>query len=212
VPSPRALGHGALYGPPAKAIPWWGVAAAVAGPVLLIGGYLLASALQPPWYSPVRNTISQLAAQGATDAWLMTSAIAGLGFCYLLAALALNPARLLGRVVLVVGAAATVWIAAFRQPARGYSVPHELAVIVAALTLCTWPLFASSQRHWAPLLRRGPSVAAVAFLLGLALWYALESRGVLLGLAERFAASAPPIWILAVVVTTRRGALSRPAS
>jgi hypothetical protein len=54
------------------------------------------------------------------------------------------------------------------------------------------------------LLRRTPSFAAAGVSLGLAAWYALESHGALLGLAERFAAAAPPLWLFAVVVTTRR--------
>jgi hypothetical membrane protein len=187
-----------------KAIPWWAVAAAGAAPVLLIGGYFLAGALQPPSYDPLRDTISELAEQGASDAWLMTSALAGVGLCYLLGALGLTPARTVGRVLLGVGGVATLLIASSRQPAHGYSVSHELAVMVAAVTCCSWPIFASYRRHRAPLLTLSPSIAAVAISVGLALWYSFESRGALLGLAERCAAAAPPIWLLAVVVTTRR--------
>lgn len=196
--------HIAAYDPRVKAIPWWAVAAAGAAPVLLIGGYLLAAALQPASYDPVRDTISELAEQGATDAWLMTAALAGLGVCYLLGALGLGPARVVGRVVLAAGGVATVLIASFRQPARGYSVSHELAVIAAAVACCSWPLFASYRRHRAPLLTLAPSIAAVGVSVGLALWYTFESRGALLGLAERCAAAAPPLWLLAVVLTTRR--------
>jgi len=50
-----------------KAIPWWAVAAASAAPVLLIGGSFVATAMQPASYNPVRDTISELAGQGATD-------------------------------------------------------------------------------------------------------------------------------------------------
>lgn len=194
-----------------KVIPWWAVAAAAAGPVLLIGGYLLATALQPTSYNPVHDTISALAEQGATDSWLMTSALAGLGVCYVLAALGLHPARRLGRAVLAGGGVATILIAALRQPHHGYSVPHELAVVAVALSCCSWPVFAAHRRHRAPLLTRGPSIVAAAFCGALAVWFALESDGTLLGLAERCAAAAPPLWLLIVVVTTRR-ALSQPAA
>lgn len=186
-----------------KAIPWWVVAAAGAAPVLLLGGLFVATAVQPPSYSPVRDTISELAAQGATDWWVMTAAIAGVGLCYLLAGLGLQPAGRAGRVLLVGGGVAVLSIALFRQPHRGYSLPHELAVIGAALTCCTWPAFAWHRRTPAPLLTRAPSIAAAGVLVGLAAWYALETHGALLGLAERFAATAPALWLLAVVVTTR---------
>jgi len=192
------------YDPAVKAIPWWVVAAAGAAPVLLIGGFFVATAIQPASYNPVRDTISELAGQGATDSWVMTSALAGVGFCYLLAALGLQPAGRVGRVLLAGGGVAVLLIALFRQPHRGYSLPHELAVIAAALTCCTWPVFASHRRHPALLLTRTPSIAAAGVSLGLVAWYALESHGALLGLAERCAATAPPLWLLAVAIATRR--------
>jgi hypothetical membrane protein len=193
-----------------KPIPWWAVVAAGAAPVLLIGGFFLATAIQPASYNPVRDTISELAGQGATDSWLMTSALATLGLCYVLAALGLRPAERVGRVMLVAGGAATISIAVLPQPLHGYSLGHELAVIVTALTCCTWPAFAWRRLHPALLLRPTPSLAAAGVSLGLAAWYALESRGPLLGLAERCAAAMPPLWLLAVVVTTRRALLDAP--
>jgi hypothetical membrane protein len=190
--------------PMVKVIPWWAVAAAGACPVLLIGGFAIATAIQPASYNPVHDTISELAGQGATNSWVMTSAIAGVGLCYLLAALGLHPAGGAGRVLLAGGGVATLAIAGFRQPAHAYSLAHELAVIAAALTCCAWPVFASYPRHPALLLTRAPSLAAAGVTLGLVTWYAVESHGALLGLAERCAAAAPPLWLLAVVVTSRR--------
>jgi hypothetical membrane protein len=189
---------------PLKVMPWWGVAAATAAPALLVGGFLAGTALQPGSYNPVRDTISQLAAQGATDPWVMTGGIAGLGLCYLLAALSLQAAGVVSRGLLATGGLATLCIALFRQPRHGFSLEHEVAVIAAALTLCTWPAFASHRSQHALLLTRAPSYAAAALLLSLAAWYALESRGTLLGLAERCAAAAPPLFLLAVAITTRR--------
>ena len=37
-------------------IPWWAVAAAGASPVLLIGGFLVATAMQPASYNPFVDT------------------------------------------------------------------------------------------------------------------------------------------------------------
>jgi hypothetical membrane protein len=195
-----------------KVIPWWAVAAACAAPVLLIGGFLIATAMQPTSYDPVRDTISELAERAATDSWVMSSALVALGLCYLLSALGLRPARDLGRVLLAGGGVATVLIAVFPAPRQGYSLAHELAVIVAALTCCTWPAFAWRRLHPAPLLRPAPGFAAAGVSLALAAWYALESHGGLLGLAERCAASAPPLWLFAVVVTTRHAYTHRSGS
>ena len=192
-----------------KVIPWWAAAAASAAPVLLIGGFLVATAMQPASYNPVRDTISELAERGATDPWVMTSALGGLGLCYLLVALGLQPAGRVARVLLAGGGVATLSIAAFRAPSHGYSLAHELAVVAAALTCCTWPVFASRRPQLALLLRRIPSFAAAGVSLGLAAWYALESNGALTGLAERCAAAAPPLWLFTVVVTARRAATQR---
>lgn len=179
--------------------------------MVLIGGFFVAAAVQPASYNPVRDTISELAGQRATEPWVMTSALVGVGLCYLLAALGLQPARVPGRVLLAGGGLATLLIAVFRQPRDGYSLGHEIAVIATVLTMCTWPVFASHRRHPSLLLTRAPSFAASGVSLGLAAWYALESHGALLGLAERCAAAAPPLWLLAVVLSTRR-ALTQHAS
>lgn len=186
-----------------KAIPWWAVAAATAAPVLLIGGFLVATAVQPASYNPVRDTISDLAGQGAKDPWLMTSALVGLGFCYLFAALGLRPAAGAGRALLAGGGVATLSIAVFRQPRHGYSLAHELAVVATALLCCAWPALAWRRLHPAALLRPFPSLAAAGVSLALAAWYALERGGALLGLAERCAAAAPPLWLSAVGVASR---------
>lgn len=52
-----------------RAVPWPGVVSSAASPVLLIGGWTLAAALQPPSFNPVTDTVSALAAIGATDRW-----------------------------------------------------------------------------------------------------------------------------------------------
>jgi hypothetical membrane protein len=186
-----------------KAIPWWVVVVGGAAPVLLIGGVFIATAIQPASYDPLRDTISELAGRGATDPWVMTSALVGVGFSYLFAALGLQPAGSVSRVLLAGGGVAVLSIAVFRQPQRGYSIPHELAVIAAALTCCTWPAFASHRRQPALLLTRAPSLAATGVSVVLVAWYALESRGALLGLAERCAAAAPALWLLAVTISAR---------
>jgi hypothetical membrane protein len=168
--------------------------------MLLIGGIFVGTTLQPAAYSPVRDTISELAGGEATDRWVMTSALIGVGLCYVLVGLGLKPARMVGRILIIGGGAATLLIAAFPQPRYGYSFRHELAVIAAAVACCSWPVFAAHRRHSVMLLTRPPSFAAVGVMLGLAAWYAFESHGAVLGIAERCAAIAPALWLLMVVV------------
>jgi hypothetical membrane protein len=185
-------------------IPWWSLVSAAAGPVLLVGGWTLAESRQPPNYDPVRDTISALAAQGAADRWIMTSALAGLGACYLITAAGLAPAKAAGRYVLAVGGVGTMLVAAFPQPVEGNSVAHTVAATVAFVALAAWPACASRRRPCPVLLTPTVSAAATVGLLGLVGWFALELHGGQRGLAERLAAAAEALWPLAVVFTSRR--------
>ena len=148
-------------------VPRWAVAAAGAAPALLVAGFLVAAMLQPVSYSPLRDTISALAARGATDPWLMTAAIAAVGVCYLLTALGLSPLRPAGRLALAGGGVATLSIAAFPSPLHGYSGPHAVAVIAASTTMCAWPVLAAGRQHSARVLRFGPNAAAAVVTFGL---------------------------------------------
>ena len=64
-----------------RGVPWWGVISSVAAPVLLIGGWTVAAGLQPR-FDPVADTVSALAAIGATDRWVMTLVFLLVGVCY----------------------------------------------------------------------------------------------------------------------------------
>jgi hypothetical membrane protein len=187
-----------------KRIPWWAVASATAAPVLFGAGVTLAQSRQPPGYDPMRDTISALASYGATDRWVMTSALAGLGACHVVTATGLRPARTSGRMVFGAGGVATVMVAAFAQPAHGNSRAHTAAATAAFTALAIWPVLGARRARGAPLLTRRASAAASAVLLGLVVWFAAELHGGQRGLAERAAVAAEALWPLAVVVTTRR--------
>jgi hypothetical membrane protein len=172
--------------------------------VVLVGGWAVAEARQPPGYSPIRDTISALAALGATDRWIMTSALAGVGACHVVAALGLQPARAVGRGVVAAGGVATVLVAAFPQPDHGNSVAHTAAATAAFVALGVWPVAAARRRTSTLLLSRRASVLASGVLLALVVWFAAELHGGQRGLAERAAAGAQALWPLAVAVTARR--------
>ncbi|HVA04938.1 MAG TPA: DUF998 domain-containing protein [Acidimicrobiales bacterium] len=187
-----------------RRIPWWALASAGAAPVLLIGGFALAEARQPSSYDPIRDTISALAALGATDRWIMTSALTGLGACHVITAAGLRPMQNQARVVLAAGGVATVLVATFPQPTRGNSVAHTVAATVAFIALGVWPALSATRTGGGPLLRGWVPIGASVALLGLVVWFAAELDGGQRGLAERAAASAQALWPLAVVVTTHR--------
>ncbi len=188
---------------PARAVPWWGAVSAVLAPVLLIGGWELAAAVQPVPFDAVSRTISELAARDTPYRAIMTVGLAGLGLAHVVTALALRAGRGPGRVLLGVGGLATVVVSAAPLPAGGgSSAAHTAAATVGFVALSTWSLLALPQ--W----RAGWLAAAV--LVGLLVWFGLELGGPRFGLSERVLAGAQAVWPLLVVVHARRGGSSVP--
>ncbi len=196
-----------------RVLPWWTIASATLAPALLIGGWTIAAHRQPPGYDPATDTISALAGYGATDRWVMTLALAGLGLCHLMTALGLRTAAPAGRVVLAVGGLATVLVAAFPLPRDGGSVPHAVAAAVAFAALAVWPALAArwnltaARENPTAALRPPAALAATAVLLLLVGWFAVELSGAgRTGLAERVAAGAEAVCPLLVAARARTAA------
>jgi hypothetical membrane protein len=174
------------------------VSASVA-PVALIGGWTLAASRQGPGYNAVRDTISALAARDATDAWVMTTGLAVLGACHVATAIGLTEAGTPARVLLGVGGAATMAVAALPQPSTG----HVPAAAVGFIALAVWPAAARVPQ-------RSIALGASAGLVALLGWLAIELRGgSLLGLSERVLAGAQSLWPLAVAIVLIRRAKAR---
>jgi len=186
-------------------VPRWGLVSSVTAPVLLVGGWTAATSRQPPYFNPVTDTVSALAALGAADRWVMTLTFLAVGICDIVTGLALRPAGPVGRLILVAGAVAGMLVAAYPQHAGG-SIAHAIWASAGFGALAVWPAGA-----W----RRGPSVpwglrpavcaGAVAVLVLLLAWFAVEViTGVgQAGLAERVVGVAQAVWPLTVVLSCR---------
>jgi hypothetical protein len=103
-------------------VPWWGLFSSGAAPVLMVGGWTVATSLQPRSVDPVAETVSELAAVGAAERWVMTATFLAVGLCYIATGLALRSAGAAGRLILVAGAGVGMLVAAFPQPADGGSL------------------------------------------------------------------------------------------
>lgn len=204
-------------------VPWWGALSATAAPVLLIGGWTVAAALQEKGFDQMSGTISALAALDADQRWVMTAGIAGTGLAHVVTALALRPASRPGRWWYAFGGLATVAVAVFPLPAgesEGGAPLHTLTATAAFGLLATWPLVERlARRRQADAGRAGatppglrtPAVAgASVVLLGTLAWFGAELGGDRVGLAERVAAGSQALWPLVVVLSARRHRRTRP--
>ncbi|MGH3941970.1 MAG: DUF998 domain-containing protein [Pseudonocardiaceae bacterium] len=185
-----------------RTVPWWAVLSSASAPVLLIGGWELAATRQPGTFDPVRQTISALAAEAATDRWIMTTSLAGVGICHVITALGLRPAAPAGRLLLALGGVATLAVAVFPQSASGESAAHAVAASVTFPALALWPALAGR-----PGIHQGRAVfrLAASGLLGLLGWFGFEfvTGGPRIGLSERILAGAEAVWPLAAVLLAR---------
>jgi hypothetical membrane protein len=177
----------------------------VLAPVLLIGGWTLAASLQPGGFDSRTGSISALAGLDATDRWVMTLGIAGVGLCHVVTASALRPAGRSGRILLGLGGAASLLVAAFPLPAGGGgSAMHAVAAVASFVLLTIWAPYAGLRDPSAPWgLRRPVALASGAVLGVLTLWFfaSAVTGAADIGLAERAAAGAQALWPAVVVAT-----------
>jgi hypothetical membrane protein len=192
-----------------RSVPWWGVISSAAAPVVLIGGWTVAAGLQPH-FDPVTGTISALAALGATDRWVMSLVFVLLGVCYIGTALALRPARVPGRMIMILAGVAGILVAANPEHAGGFgSVPHFVWATIGFAGLTTWPVVAARRGTAVPWgLRPAVAAGAVAVMFALLAWFGAEliMAGGQVGLAERALGTVQATWPLAVVLSCYRRA------
>jgi hypothetical membrane protein len=194
--------------PPSSVVPAWVVVTAALSPVLLVGSWLVADALQPASYSPIRQTVSVVAGLAGTDRWVMTSALFVVGGFHLLTAAGLTAVRLRARVVLAIAGLASIGIAACPEPAAGSTPEHLAWTALGAVMITIWPAFVARRGfpRSAILSARG-CIAATAVFLVLLAWLAIETQGGAdLGLAERLGTAVQISWPLVVILALRRAA------
>jgi hypothetical membrane protein len=187
-------------------VPAWTVVSAGLAPVLATGGWLVADAVQPASYSPIRKTVSVLAGYAGTDRWIMTGALFLVGGCQLLTAVGLAGARLPARILLAVAGLSSIGIAVSPEPARGSTPQHLAWTSLGAVALAVWPAFVARRAPPRPLILSsyGCAVATAAFIVLLG-WLVIETQGGSdLGLAERVFLSTETCWPFVVAIALRK--------
>jgi hypothetical membrane protein len=183
-------------------------------PALLIGGWELAAYLQPAGYDPMIESISALAAYGASDRWLMTAALFLLGLCHVITALGLRAAALPGRLLLACGGLAAVFVALSPEPGGGgTSLRHLTATGVGFTAFAIWPVLAAvrgSSAIW--VLRPKVGYAATTLMAAVAAWFLIELHGHgAAGLVERILTGVQSLWPLIVVAACLAARFRSPA-
>ena len=187
-------------------VPVWAVASAGLSALSMTGGWLVADAVQPASYSPVRSTISVLAGHAGTDRWIMTAILLLVGGCQLVTAAGLAGVRVPARVVLAVAGLSSIGIAVSPEPARGSTPQHLAWTALGAVAIAVWPALVARRAPPRPLIlsNYGRAVVTGVFIALLG-WLVIETQaGSDLGLAERLFLSIETCWPFVVAVTLRR--------
>jgi len=196
---------------PRGLVPGWTVVSAGLSPVLVTVGWLVADAVQPAAYSPIRKTVSVMSGYAGTDRWIMTWALLLVGGCQLLTAAGLAGVRVPARILLAVAGLSSIGIAVSPEPVRGSTPQHLAWTALGAVAIAVWPAFVARRVPSRPLIlgRYGCAAVTAVFLVLLG-WLVIETQGGAdLGLAERLSVSIETCWPFVVVVALRHATRPR---
>ena len=193
-------------GPP---VPGWVIGTAALGPAVLVVGWLIAGALQPSSYHPMRDTISVLAGYTGTDRWVMTAALVLVGSCQIATGAGLTAVGRPARILLTVTGLSTLGIAATPEPAAGPTPRHLAFAVGCVVTTAVWPVFVARRAPVQSWILSVYGCATVTLLFaGLSCWVLIAARadGGDLGMVERLASAAQGIFPLVVALALRQTA------
>lgn len=178
--------------------------AAIIGPIQSVLGWTIAGSL---WtgYDPVRQTISDLAANESPVNWIMSSFFVLGGTLTLVAAIYAKTLAMPGRVALFLSAICTYGLTIFPTPLVGYSLMHRIFAIASFVLSAGWPILAMRFRRDAPwIIQPTASIIGTALQTALALWFLstwTDPSAVNVGVWERVVAVSQSLYVSAVVIS-----------
>ncbi len=190
-------------------VPGWAVGTALLAPVVLVGGWLIAGALQPVSYSPMRQTVSVLAGYSGTDRWVMTAALLLVGSCQIATGAGLTAVRVPARILLILTGLSTLGIAATPEPATGPTPRHLAFAVSCVVTTAVWPVLVARRAQAQPWILSVYGCATVTVIFaGLSCWLLIAAQGGSgdLGMVERLTSAALGLFPFVVVLALRQTA------
>ena len=164
------------------------LALSVAGALILVVGTYF---LQESWtnFSPVKQTMSSLAAIGAPTRHQMTALIVVVGLCLIVAAFSLKTPAKPGRCLLGAAGVGALGTAAFPVPGiSANSTMHTFMASVVLVSMCLWPVGAHHYNRsglWPVSLRTAVSVTVTMALTGIIFLINWLQGSPIMGLLER---------------------------
>ena len=177
--------------------------AAYIGPFQSAAGWLIAGSMWPG-YDPVRQTISDLAANESPVKLIMSAFFVVGGVLTLIASIYGRTLAMPGRVALFVAAICTFGLTIFPTPLIGYSIEHRVFAIASFVLSAGWPLLAMRKRADAPwIIRPTASIIGTALQTVLALWFLsswTDPTNTTVGVWERVVAVSQALYVSVVLV------------
>jgi hypothetical membrane protein len=182
--------------------------AAIIGPIQSVLGWTIAGALWAD-YDPVRQTISDLAANESPVQLVMSSFFIFGGVLTLIGSIYARTFAFPGRVALLLAAISTFGLTIFPTPLIGYSIWHRIFAISSFVLSAGWHLFAMRTRKDAPWILKPPAaILGTALQVALALWFLsswTDPDATNVGVWERVVAVSQALYVSIVVIVIYLG-------
>ena len=191
------------------------VIAALIGPIQSVMGWVIAGSL---WagYDPVKQTISDLAANESPVKWVMSSFFILGGTLSLIGAVYARTLAMPGRVALFVSGLCTYGLTIFPTPLVGHSDMHRLFAISSFVLSAGWPLLAMRRSADAPrIIKPLASIIGTSAQAILALWFLLvwaDPATTNIGVWERVVSTTQSLYVSVVVLSIYRAQQKTPES
>ena len=144
---------------------------AVLGPVQSVLGWSLSAALWPG-YDPIVQTISELASPESPVRYLQSSFFILGSLIDIVVALKFTVLAKPARVLIFLGALATIGLTIFPTPLVGTSEPHRVFATISFVIFSIWPVFGMRfGREWPPIVRPLASIVATLVLGAIAIGF-----------------------------------------